>query len=592
MKFSKIQGFEKIFTLISCVGSLIFLGFFYNNHLYRKEQLQLFELTSGYLLNAISNHGGISIWISELLIQFFHLPFAGAIILTLLVLLLQRLTRCIITKVTGKSQLILFSFIPAIGYWIILLDDFYCLSGLTGLLISLAGTLFYLNISRPWKRAIAGLVLIPALYWLTGAAYTVFVLIIVVAEIIFRIRRKEKPATVSVFILVANILLAIIIPLTAREFLFRDTILQSFISEAYYSIRIFFPLPLILIFLSFPLLIVLQNYIADNISEKQSAVTSLIAYPVLLCFAIWGAFRTADFKVEKTMAYENLAYGSKWEEIVIRAENEKPTDGVSIAAINIALAKTAQLSSKMFLFDQTKNSLFLKYLRKGMTPFIASEPFYQLGLFNFAQMFAMETIESTPDAKYPVRSFKRVAETFIINGQYDIAMKYLSPLSHTLFYRKWAKEAISLIRDEAKIGADPYWSRMRNLKSKYDFYYNPQQTDMALRYLLISNPLNKTAYEYIMAYYLLQKDFDGFLAYLPLADTLGYNKLPLVWQEAAAYIGTRLNKMPSQMGKYTIDPDIISRIGDYAREFSAGRQDTIRMNKQFGNTYWFYLHYK
>jgi hypothetical protein len=227
-----------------------------------------------------------------------------------------------------------------------------------------------------------------------------------------------------------------------------------------------------------------------------------------------------------------------------------------------------------------------------MTPFMASEPFYHLGLINFAQMFAMETIESTPDAKYPVRSFKRVAETFIINGQYDIALKYLTPLSHTLFYHKWAKESVSLLHDEERISAHPYWRLMRDLRSKYDFYYNEKQNDFALRCLLLSNPGNKLAFEYLMADYLLKKDFDGFLAYLPFADSLGYNELPSVWQEAAAYIGTRVSQMPPQLGKYTIDPDIISRIRNYAQIFSTSRQDTVRMRKEFGNTYWYYLHYK
>jgi hypothetical protein len=100
------------------------------------------------------------------------------------------------------------------------------------------------------------------------------------------------------------------------------------------------------------------------------------------------------------------------------------------------------------------------------------------------------------------------------------------------------------------------------------------------------------AFEYLMADYLLKKDFDGFLAYLPFADSLGYNELPSVWQEAAAYIGSRVSQMPPQLGKYTIDPDIISRIRNYAQIFSTSRQDTVRMRKEFGNTYWYYLHYK
>ena len=170
-----------------------------------------------------------------------------------------------------------------------------------------------------------------------------------------------------------------------------------------------------------------------------------------------------------------------------------------------------------------------------MTPFIAGEPFYYLGLVNFAQMFAMETIESTPDAKYPVRAFKRVAETFIINGQYENAKKYLIPLSHTLFYRRWANECISLLYNEEKINTHPYWGSMRKLIPKYDFYYNAKQIDIALRYLLLSNRENKVTLEYLMAHYLLHKDLDGFIQYLPSTEGLNYKGLPVVLQQARLY---------------------------------------------------------
>ncbi len=592
IKIDKTYGFEKIFLILFCIGSLIFFGFFYNNHLYQKEQLQLFEVTFRYLSDAISRHGGIAIYISEFLIQFFHLPFIGAIIITLLLFLLQRLTKKVLLKVEGGSPLILFSFLPAVGYWIILLDDFYCLSGLIGLLISITGVLLYLNIIKTRIRGVAGIILIPVVYWLTGAAYSVFVLIVIVSEILLRLSKKEKTVLVSIPILLIYILLAMAVPLVAREFLFRDTILQAFISAAYYRISIFFPLPLILLFVFFPLSILLQKLMLLTLAEKQSASPDLLSIPVLLLFLAWGIKNTGDFNAERQLAYENLVCYEKWGKIIELAEKEQPSDRISLMAVNLALAKKGELSSKMFMFDQKGSSLFMDYERRGMTPFIASEPYFNLGLINFAQMFAMETIESTPDTKYPVRSFKRVAETFIINGQYQIAHKYLLPLSHTVFYRRWAKECISLLYDEEKINAHPWWGYMRGLRSKYDFYYNSMQPEIALRYLLISNPGNKTAYEYIMANYLLHKDFDGFLAYLPLADTLGYNKLPSVWQEAAAYISTRVNQMPPQLGKYIIDPDIINHIRNYAQVFSTSKQDTVRMKKEFGNTYWYYLHYK
>ena len=592
MRINKISGFEKFFLFLFCSGSLVFFGFFYNQHLYQKEQIQLFEITLSYFLKAISLHGGLAIYIGEFLVQFFHLPGVGPIVITLLLAALYLTTRSLIHKITGKTPLILFSVLPAIGFWIVLLNDFYRLSGLVGLLISLAGSCFYLGIRNTGRRGLSGIFLIPVIYWLTGAAYFVFVVIVIIYEILLTLNRKEKPYKVIILILMIDILLSVAVPLIGRVLLFRDNILQTFISEAYDRISIFFPLPLILIFLSIPLFILIMKFLPGEMTGKIFHAINLYSVPVLMTLTVLGILNAGDFQAEKVMTYENLVYKQQWNEIIRKAEKRNPSDRISMIAVNLALAETGQLSTKMFQFDQKVNSLLLEYERRGMTPFITGEPFYYLGLVNFAQMFAMETIESTPDAKYPVRAFKRVAETFIINGQYENAKKYLIPLSHTLFYRRWANECISLLYEEEKINAHPYWGSMRKLIPKYDFYYNPQQIDIALRYLLISNPGNKTAFEYLMANYLLHKDLDGFLQYLPSAEGLNYNVLPVVWQQASVYILTRLSQVPPQLEKFQISNDVVNSIKSYAQLFSAEKIDTLKIKREFGYTYWYYLHFK
>jgi hypothetical protein len=592
MRINRISASEKIFLSLFCTGALVFFSFFYNNHLYQKEQLQLFELTLKYFSDAVSRLGGISVYLTEFLIQFFRLPFIGAFIITSMLLLLHLLTKRILYKTSGFSPLILLSFLPAAGYWIILLDDFYNLSGLTGLLISLSAVIIYLNINGSLKRSLSGILLIPVIYWLTGAAYLVFVPTIITAEILFRLKKNRRHDLISIPVLAAYILFALILPFASRIFLFRDTVLQSFISSAYYRISIFFPAPLVLLFGFFPLCLILNNIIPASVSGKGSTLKDLLSLLVIIFFVIIGIHSKGNFNDENAMAYDNLVGSEHWDKIISKAEKENPSDRMSMIAVNLALAKSGELSSEMFRFGQDKNYLFGEYERRGMTSFLASETFYHLGLINFAQMFAMETIESTPDAKYPSRSFRRVAETYIINGQYKLALKYLTPLSHTLLYRKWAKECISQIQDEDKITSDTYWSQMRKLLPKFDFYYDPGKMDIALKYLLVSSKDNRMAYEYLMAYYLLQKDLDGFLENLPLAESLNYGELPLAWQEAAAYIETRIQQVPPSLVRYSLRNDVLQNIRSYAEEFSRSRQDTAKMIDKFGGTYWFYLHYR
>ena len=379
----------------------------------------------------------------------------------------------------------------------------------------------------------------------------------------------------------------------ARKFIFYDTLLQSFVSEAYYQIRIFFPLPLILIFTFYPLSIIIQHSLHIRISERQNTFLTFALMILLISSIAGGLFKYADFDREKEIRYENLVYDKKWDKIIRIAEQERPESAVSLVAVDLALAKTGRLSSEMFRFDQNSKSLFLNYYREGMTPFIASEPFYYMGFINFAQMFAMETVESTVDSRYPSRSFRRVAETFILNGQYDIARKYLVPLSHTLFYRRWANDCLASLGKENEIESHPEWRELRQSRPAFDFYFNFNQMDREMQMLLKSNQRNRVAYEYLMGYYLLNKNFDGFLLNIHLAKMMNYSEMPLVFQEAAVFINSVSPETPPQLLNFPVKNIVTNDFKSFSDIFGKSGNDAKEKTfMNFGKTYWYYIEFK
>ncbi len=581
MKLLRKTSAEKALLALFIIASVTFFCFFYDNHLYQREQLQMFQLTFSYLIDRLSVQGGFAIYLGEFFTQFFGIPLAGAVIISMFLVFLQMATRKLLFILSGNKNLAILSFLPAVGYWILLTQQFYYLSGLIGLLISVVASAFCLGIKRDKRRILSGILLIPLLYWLTGGAYLVFTLNIII-PVLLTGKRSDSSLFSKFSVPLLYGLLAAMIPVIARNFLFTDTLLQSYVSGAFYAISIFFPVPLIAVFLVIPFLILIQSLIP--LSDKQSVLLSIVSVILVATINVAGIKMFAGFKEEKEMAYENLVYDQNWDGVIRLAEKEQPSSRRSIVAVNLALARTGQLSTKMFRFAQDQNSLFLDYERRGMTPFIANEPFFYLGLINFSQMFAMESIESTPDAKIPVRAFKRAAETYYINDQYDIAGRYFSRIGHTLFYHKWAEKFLERNNLEAV--------ERRKLKPKDDFFYNGQQMDIALRYLLIANPENRMAYEYLMAYYLLKKDFDGFLKAIDMVKSMKYDTLPVVYQEAIAYILTIVPEIPVQLQNLTPDKAVTERIRDYARLYSENREDTAGMKKEFGDTYWYYLHFK
>ena len=585
----------KVLMIFFGTVSFLFFGLFYGQHLYRLEQLQLFEVTFQYLLSHLSVQGGFIIWIGELLIQFFRIPLAGAFIITVLLLLLQNYTYKILRHSGNNSALlIVISFLPSAAYWILLTIDFYCISGVVGLVLSLAWVNYYLKITGRRKRIITLLVIISVLYWLAGASYLVFASCVFTREMMLIIGGKKEQRTTGLpLALILALLLSLGLPLLARKFIFYDTLLQSFISEAYYQIRIFFPLPLILIFSFYPLAIIIRNSLHIRMSERQYDISTVLLLVFLISSFAGGVFKYADFGREKEIRYENLVYNKKWDKIIRIAEKEKPESAMSIVAVNLALAKTGRLSSEMLRFNQNSKSLFLNYYREGMTPFIASEPFYYMGFINFAQMFAMETVESTVDARYPSRSFRRVAETFILNGQYDIARKYLVPLSHTLFYRRWANDCLASLGKENEIDSHPEWRELRQSRPASDFYFNFNQMEREMQMLLKSNQRNRVAFEYLMGYYLLNKNFDGFLLNIHLAKMMNYREMPLVFQEAAVFINSVSPETPPQLLNFPVKNIVTNNFRSFSDICNkSGNDAKVKTSRDFGKTYWYYIDFK
>ncbi|HAX92806.1 MAG TPA: hypothetical protein DCY25_02465 [Bacteroidales bacterium] len=587
---------ERIALALFGSMSLLFFGLFYNHHLWQREQVQLLELTPVHFMEVISVQGGFSVFAGELLTQFFHIRVIAAMLVTFLLILLHLAVRKLIISVWHTRRLIIISWLPSLICAILLTSQFYYVSGLAGLIIAVAGSVWHVRKTmddRVLHRIIKGVLLLVVVWWLAGGAFLSCTLVLIISEIVRAYENSElKPLKTALIACSVYLVAAVALPLLARTFLISDTLLQAYLSEAYYAVRIFFPLSLALAFASVPLVLLLYRFLPPAVTALTEMKAGLVLVFILTVITAAGIFYFADFGEEREMAYENYVYSGRWDKIISMAEKDQPITGVQKAALNLALGMTGRLSTDMFHFRQDKNALFVPYVRRGMTPFIAGETHYNLGLYNFSQMFAMETIESTVDARLPSRAVRRVAETYLLNGQTDIACKFYTLLSHTLFYRKEARHFLGLISDTAKMKDDPYLSQMRALMPDHDFFYDQSRMDYALTSLVVSNPANRMAFEYLMAHYLLNKDLDGFLRNISLINQLGYDGIPIPYQEAVAYILTRLEDPPEALRSLVYDQSVIENLRAYANAYNNRGSDTLKMEREFGQTYWFYLHYR
>jgi hypothetical protein len=584
----KVQVFVVAGLFIITTGLLF--GIFHIEQLVYREQLQLFQ--DNNFLEKLIVPGGLSIFAGEFFLQFFKLHIGALFVTVLFVTIIIIFLFRIFSFVTNKNTAIFFSLLPAAGYALLLLDRFFYFSGLVAFLLSIIGIDIYIREKRGWRKFILGLLLVVFTYWFAGGAvftfsFSVFLLEIVSADSCSSFRGK-------LFFGVSYIVLSFLLPALLRNILFYENVLQSFVSEAFYRIPVFLPVELILALLSVPLLIFIAAFFESaNISFPQRMVYFLSLFMIILFGGTFYCLNNTN--EERIRKLDNLVFNKKWNEIAIHARKQGVPDSKEASvAVNLSLAKEGRLTTDFFKIQGLQPVFVIPYERKGMTPFMASEPYYYLGLNNFARMMAMETLESTVDAKLPVRAVKRISETFLISGNDKLAQKYLGLLSETMFYSTWAKRHLSQIRgNESKTEfLSQELNEIRSRLPDEDFYYNEKHFEVALLYLLRANKHNRMAYEYLMMHYLLNKNFDSFINFLSIYSLFKYEETPLIFQEAKAYIQTLTSDDVPLLDVVNISKNVEEKFNMYISEFrKGGNKRPERMKDLFGDTYWYYLHF-
>jgi hypothetical protein len=206
-----------------------------------------------------------------------------------------------------------------------------------------------------------------------------------------------------------------------------------------------------------------------------------------------------------------MARYQQWNRVLEAINDEKPNNQIGVTVQNLALAMHGMLLDHMFEYNQNGIAGLLPDVKTdAISSLPTAEVFYQLGMINVAQRTVFEAQEAILDFQKSARCYKRLAQTNLINGQYEVARKYLSALQKTLFYRDWANETIPLLGNEKAIAQHPEYGHLRQFAYKDNFYFSDHVTPEMLESLYFGNTDNGMAYQYLLAYYLLTGDHESF----------------------------------------------------------------------------------
>lgn len=563
--------------------AFLFWAIYYPFHLLYQEQYLLFLYIPSYFFDKLSYPGGVGEYIAEFLTQFYYYPYLGALIVALLLGGIQRLMYRIMLKMQKNSiDWYVLSFIPSLGTWAFLCDENSLLAGIVSLLLSMGISYGYMSLSRQWVKYVYVLGVFPLLYWCVGGVCIVTLCLILAYEwLVDSISIKHKSAISLLMVIAWGISVGYAI------LHLQYPVSRLITGIGYYRFPTLIPFSGVL---TCVIVVLLAGGVAflPQYQKYRSLYWSVQSVVVLTLGAGW-IYSATSMKKERDMAYDYWASTCQWQQIIQSAEQNNPDTPLSVVCLNLALGKTGQLGERMFQFFQNgTDGLIPDFVRDYTIPLTVNEVYFHLGMINTSQRYVFEAMEANPSYHKSTRCIRRLAETNLLNGEYKVAAKYLNLLKHTLFYKKWAEETETYLYEEDKINSHPEWGRLRKMRYTEDFLFSENEKDMMLGLLLVHNKNNRLAFEYLLAYTLLNRDIASFLKYYPIGKNMGYAVIPRSYQEALVYVWTQSH--PNFQGMpWSISPVVMKEVTEFATHYVRAPKDEAFFLNRFGKSYWYYL---
>lgn len=440
---------QALCTLLFGVAVLLFFGMAYPHHLHYQEQYQLFLFDSNYVWDIIRMPGGVADLLGRFCTQFFQFAWVGAAIIAVLLSLVQLLT----LPLAKWGWLYGLSFVPSFLLWLFLLDEHALLGGVWAVLLTQFAVWGLVRL-KGWTQRIAIPIILFILYWI------------------------------------------------------------AFGGSHYYRYPTVFPTLLYVTWVTAVILPFLVRFCQNHFSFHHFHFSSLIPhFSFILVAAIMGTvvWKNANFKAEKVMQYDFMARHQQWNRILETINTEKPNNQIGVTVQNLALAMHGQLINHLLDYNQNGIAGLLPDVQSDATsPLPTAEVHYQLGMISVAQRTVFEAQEAILDFQKSGRCYKRLAQTNLILGSYEVARKYLMALQKTLFYRDWANETLPLLGNEEAIAKHPEYGRLRQMVCDEDYYFSDHVTPEMLEGLYACNTDNHLALEYLKAYYVLTGDRENY----------------------------------------------------------------------------------
>jgi len=127
-----------------------------------------------------------------------------------------------------------------------------------------------------------------------------------------------------------------------------------------------------------------------------------------------------------------------------------------------------------------------------------------------------------------------------------------------------------------------------------DFFIRPDDREN-VNLLFLANPLNLKAFEYKIAWMLLEKDYKAAVNEIRIMKILGYKTIPRHLEEAVVGY-TNITKLVPDLGGLSVRSEVETNFREYGSVYNlySARKDLLeqKVREAGGKTLWYYLQFK
>ena len=429
-----------------------------SDFLWKVQEMNLFQHTQLFFKQQMVVPGGMLTYLGTYLTQFFYYPWMGVLMLIVGWLIVMWLTKRAfdIPDKWGVLMLIpvalLLVTIVDMGYWVYILKlRGHCFVATLGTAAVAAALWAFRCLPDKYYLRLALIVIIAFVGYPIAGIYGLAATLLM-GLFSWRLERKTKAVVYSVVALIATIA----VPLLCYRHVYHEINLANIYwakLPLYFTIEEHhqYYIPYYLLALFYVVLAV--TYKTGRKGEVRKrwmwiiAQTAIVAVAVAIAYLGWYK----DENYHRELAMQHLVQKMDWEGVVQEAAKQKDEPTRTIVMLkNLALGRLGRQGDEMYKYKNGAKQNNAPFLMR-MMQIAGMLVYYEYGMTNYCVRLSTEMgVEYEWRAEY----LKYLTQCALLNGEWQVARKYIHQLKYTTFFDDWANHAESLLNKPDLIAKD------------------------------------------------------------------------------------------------------------------------------------------